>query len=172
VFLGNGKASPLRSARFSKGTLRPADDVGADELTNGLLCRYYRARVSSVEEIAALQPTAEGATDSIGSGTGAPDEPFALSFSGFLEVPQAGIHTLYLTSDDGSRLTIGDRVVVDNDGVHPAKEESGQIALEAGYHPFRLLYYQAGRGSYLRVAVQWEGTTERRSIEPWLYRPR
>jgi signal transduction histidine kinase len=35
----------------------------------------------------------------------------ALNFSGYLEVPQAGIYTFYLTSDDGAQLRVGESSV-------------------------------------------------------------
>lgn len=43
-------------------------------------------------------------------------------------------------------LYIGDRKVVDNDGSHAAVTATGRIALEAGLHPFRLLYFEDYEG--------------------------
>ena len=42
----------------------------------------------------------------------------ASAFTGWLEVPSAAVWTLHTDSDDGSRLWIGDSLVVDNDGLH------------------------------------------------------
>ena len=61
----------------------------------------------------------------------------------------------YTVSDDGTRLRIGNEEVVTNDGVHGAKEASGEIALRAGRHAITLLYFQGGGPASLDVL--WEG---------------
>ena len=40
-----------------------------------------------------------------------------------------------------------DQLVVDNDGQHAPVMKSGQIALEAGYHPIDVDFIEAGVGS-------------------------
>ena len=46
------------------------------------------------------------------------DDQFALRFEGALSIDAEGEYTFWLKSDDGSRLTIDGKVVVDNDGIH------------------------------------------------------
>jgi len=52
-------------------------------------------------------------------------------------------------SDDGSVLMIGDRRVVDNDGSHASVMATGRVALEAGLHPYTLLYFEDYEGQDL-----------------------
>ena len=47
-----------------------------------------------------------------------PEEDFGLRFRSYLAVPEDGVYTLRLTSDDGSMLRMGNRVVIDHDGPH------------------------------------------------------
>jgi hypothetical protein len=70
-------------------------------------------------------------------------------------VPADGIYTFFLTSDDGSRLSIGADVVVDHDGLHSASERSGQIILRAGRHPIMVAMFE-GSGSQV-LDVQYSG---------------
>ena len=42
-------------------------------------------------------------------------EDFGLIFSGFIKVPFDDIYTFYLSSDDGSFLTVNDSKIIDND---------------------------------------------------------
>lgn len=49
-------------------------------------------------------------------------------------------------SDDGSVLVIGDRKVVDNDGSHASVMATGRVALEAGLHPYTLMYFEDYEG--------------------------
>jgi alpha-L-fucosidase len=83
------------------------------------------------------------------------DEHFALRYTGFVKVPTDGIYTLTLKSDDGSRLWIGDELLIDHDGLHGMTPKSAQIALQAGYHPITAAYFnaQGGKGFELR----WKG---------------
>ncbi|MCF2434764.1 PA14 domain-containing protein [Streptomyces thinghirensis] len=52
-----------------------------------------------------------------------------------IEVPEDGAYTFRLTSDDGSRLTIDDRTVIDHDGLHAAGPKDGTTTLTAGHPP-------------------------------------
>jgi len=57
--------------------------------------------------------------------------------------------------NDGSKLYINGKEVINNDGGHPAIEKSGTIALKTGEYPFVLKYFQMGGGKKLRVS--WQG---------------
>ena len=60
------------------------------------------------------------------------------------------------TSNDGSRLLIGNTVVVDNDGLHSMMERSGSIGLKAGRHAITVLYFH-GDGPFEGLEVRWQG---------------
>ncbi len=60
------------------------------------------------------------------------DRNFALRFTGWFDAPADDLYTFHITSDDGSRLWIGDTLAVDNDGAHAAQTRSGRSALQAG----------------------------------------
>ncbi len=78
---------------------------------------------------------------------------FVAQLSGFLHAPTTGTYHLYLSSDDGSRLFIDDRQVVENDGIHPNTERHGEITLEAGVHPIRIEYFEASGGEALNLDI-------------------
>src|SRR6185503_6145871 len=52
----------------------------------------------------------------------------------FVRVDKAGKTTFWTQSDDGSRLVLDGKVVVDNGGDHPMTEKSGSAELTAGDH--------------------------------------
>jgi hexosaminidase len=87
---------------------------------------------------------------------------------GFLRVPRKGVYTFFLSSDDGSRLTVGSQVVVDHDGPHGMAEEAGQIALHRGWHPLEIRYFQAGGGSGLLLEMEGPGLVRREVPAHWL----
>ncbi|QDV06776.1 PA14 domain protein [Planctomycetes bacterium Poly30] len=93
-----------------------------------------------------------------------PDDRFALRFSGLIDLETAGDYTFHVASDDGSRLYIGGELLLDNGGVHPVREASGSITLEAGLHPIVLEYFEAEGGQALKVEWVRPGATEREAI--------
>ncbi|MFI7543637.1 family 16 glycoside hydrolase [Actinoplanes sp. NPDC049599] len=74
-----------------------------------------------------------------------------------LTVPAAGRYTFRLSSDDGSRLSINDAVVVDNDGLHGVESKDGAVDLTAGPHALRVEYFEGGGGQELTLAWQPPG---------------
>ena len=80
-------------------------------------------------------------------------EGVVVRLDGFFHARTAGPYTFHLTSDDGSRLTIDDRIVIDNDGVHPEVEKGATVELQAGTHPIVVDYFEAGGGEALKLDV-------------------
>ncbi len=78
-------------------------------------------------------------------------------FAGYFVAPATAIYTFYTNSDDGSRLLIGDTLVVDNDGAHGMQERSGTIGLKAGKHAIRVEYFEAGSAAGLAVSASGGG---------------
>ncbi|EGX56646.1 large, multifunctional secreted protein [Streptomyces zinciresistens K42] len=79
---------------------------------------------------------------------------FSAQVSGYLVVPSDGTYTFRLTSDDGSRLTVGEQTVIDHDGLHGAEPKDGAVQLTAGSQPFRIDYFERTGGQ--RLALAWK----------------
>jgi hexosaminidase len=169
AFLASGMSSPPSRARIRRTSLRVAEGIGDGQLESGLEYAYYETQVESIHDLSGLTPIRTGVTSDVQSEEVVRDEQFGTRFEGFLKVPESGVYSFYLTSDDGSSLIIGDETVVDNDGFHGLTEVSGQIALEAGYHPLTLLYFQAGGGKGLQLTVQAPGQEQQFDPQSWLY---
>ncbi|MBO9436727.1 hypothetical protein J7394_21165, partial [Ruegeria sp. R13_0] len=86
---------------------------------------------------------------------GGPSDNFAARYAGNLNVAQGGVYTLYLTSDDGSALYIDGQPVIDNDGLHGARELAVTLDLSEGAHAIEILYFEAQGRSTLQL--EWEG---------------
>jgi hexosaminidase len=82
-------------------------------------------------------------------------EHYGLSFEGYVRIPESDVWVFALTSDDGARLWIDGELVVDNDGLHSAEERRGASALAAGWHAFRVGYFNKTGGAEL--CIQWYG---------------
>jgi hexosaminidase len=157
AFLPNGRVSPARAARFARTTLRPSQELDTGDLTSGLRYTYHEAQISSVRGLYDSTSVRRGIADDIGLQGMERAEEFGLEFSGYIRVPASAMYTFTLTSDDGSELVIGHDIVIDNDGLHGPLKKAGMIALEAGYHPIRVRYFQAGGGLGLSLTLEGEG---------------
>ncbi|WP_372726004.1 trypsin-like peptidase domain-containing protein [Novipirellula sp.] len=135
------------------------DDEIADATEPGLTVTTYPLDPRKFNNTLEMAFRAPGPRSSVAMGLDVEavkprDEYFAVRFDGFLNVPTSGVYTFNLASDDGSRLTIGGRDRIVNDGDHPALEESCVLRLQAGLVPFRLDYFQ-GRGRRM-LNVRWQ----------------
>ncbi len=100
------------------------------------------------------------------------EKQFAMRFRGYLRVPADGVYRFSTRSDDGSRLWIGGRLVVDNDGLHSPHEESGVIALAAGLHPITVAMFEQSGGFELEVFWSGPGIARQRIPASALCRPK
>jgi hypothetical protein len=81
-------------------------------------------------------------------------ENFAVQYDGYLKIPEDGVYTFYLNSDDGALLFIDGALIVDNDGRHAPQEESGAVVLKSGYHQIKAGFFQASGGKSLDVSIE------------------
>jgi hypothetical protein len=72
-------------------------------------------------------------------------EWFAIAYTGRFWIQKPGVYRFALISDDGSRLEIDGREVIDNDGIHPATRLERGVELAGGIHEIRVEYFQGPR---------------------------
>ncbi|MBC8183780.1 PQQ-binding-like beta-propeller repeat protein [candidate division KSB1 bacterium] len=131
------------------------EDTTSGKFALGMKYNYFDGYFTSVATLDGLKPKKSGIM--LTFKLEPPDEinEFGYIYSGYLRIPKDGIYTFYLESNDGSKLFINEKEIINNDGGHSAKEESGKIALRSGKYPFVVKYFQMGGGKMLKVC--WEG---------------
>lgn len=72
-------------------------------------------------------------------------EWFALHTTTRLVVPADGSYSFKLNSDDGAKLYIDGKLVIDNDGQHAPTAKEATITLTAGEHDLSIDYFQGPR---------------------------
>jgi hypothetical protein len=122
----------------------------------GLRYQLYHCQVSNLVGLAELKPAASGVSPVLQTEelAGGRQNNYALIFEGFLRVPETGLHRLLLGSDDGSRLYLDGRLLVENDGLHPWQVVGCMARLAAGLHPVRVEYFQATGNALLKLYLQ------------------
>jgi hypothetical protein len=141
------------------GTVRAA---GAGPTRNpGVTVRVYQV-AETVDRIPGLAPdqtpnfdTLAPVVDLGADGFGGVPAPFVTRVVGELVVEQSGPVVFRLTSDDGSRLSVGGRLLIDHDGRHGVTaKESAPVQLEPGAHSLLIEHFDAGGSRALRL--EWK----------------
>ncbi len=145
----SGQSSAVVEGSYSKAELR--EPATPQTLSPGLTTRLFKGNFNAVRRIGGPSDVLY-TSDKIELPKDQPEQ-FGLIMQGFITVPEDGIYTFYTSSDDGSVLNIGNKVVVNNDGLHGAQERSGEIALKAGIHPMLIRYFEAGGGESLKAYI-------------------
>jgi hypothetical protein len=81
-------------------------------------------------------------------------EWFLLHAESELQIPKEGTYRMRLFSDDGSRLYIDDKLVIDFDGIHSASNKDGSVTLTEGRHKIVVDWYQQEAGK-LALQLLW-----------------
>ena len=149
AFAKSGRSSAPRAATFTQTTYRPADRLIV--VQQGLRYLYYEANVRSTRAFDSIPPTREAFVPRVARRGDERPERYAIRLTGYIKVPDDGLYEFALTSDDGSSMDIGDRMVVNNDGFHGDEERTGMIALRAGLHPITVRYFQGTGGASLSL---------------------
>jgi outer membrane protein OmpA-like peptidoglycan-associated protein len=69
-------------------------------------------------------------------------EWFGLIYTGVFEIGQAGVYKWRIESDDGSRLWIDGKEIINNDGGHPMQSAEAEQELGKGRHAIKVWYFQ------------------------------
>ncbi len=84
---------------------------------------------------------------------GIPKDHFSARFDTCLTVGRRKTAAFDLASDDGSRLFVDGRQIIDNWGAHGIRYKHAQLDLEPGLHHLRIEYFDGGGGAYLQFLV-------------------
>jgi alpha-L-fucosidase len=153
AFRGPRAVSGVTAATFTRVPPRPAAPLAG--VQPGLDVDIVEGEFSVLPAFAPAQIVRTTTAPAFDLSVRPRDTAFALRYRGYIRAHETGVYTFAVTSDDGSRLWIGDTLVVDNDGLHGAKPAWGSVALQAGWHPITVAMFQATGG--LELSVAWHG---------------
>lgn len=137
-------------------------------LQPGLKFDYFEPNPPNValETLATLTPKMSGLVPHVTLDF--PDRPrtdhYALRLTGSLSVPADGNYNFFLRSDDGSRLYLDGKLLINHDGLHGMDEKRARVQLKAGRVPISVTYFNATGGYGLDL--QWSGPGVSRQTIP------
>ena len=156
------KSVTLKAKAYAKGLLPSYTKMVKFSFVNpeknGLICEVYKKALTHLSAFNWTNPVQKEQVYQMSLNEFAvPGYDFALRFSGYIKIEKDGKYTFYTNSNDGSRLYIAGKLVVDNDGEHGAVMKSGDITLKSGFYPIKLLYFQSGGSKKLEVFYEGPG---------------
>ncbi len=80
---------------------------------------------------------------------------FSARWTSKINAPTDGNYTFYTRSDDGIRVWIDGKPIIDDWTQHAFKQDQGTIALSSGQHDLKVEYYEAGGEA--GVSLEWAG---------------
>ena len=152
--------SGVAEAAFTKMTPLPAVEVAG--LSSGLKCEMFEGEWNILPDFDTLRPLKSEPVANVGLHAERGAEYFGRRITGYVTIPRDDVYTFVLTSDDGSRITVGDTVVIDNDGLHGTQQKRGVIALAAGPHPIKVAYFNKTGDASLNLKFAPVGKTPER----------
>ncbi len=107
--------------------------------------KLYEGEFIKLPDFEKLRPKAVGKIFQFGlDRIDIPKYNFALQYNSFIQIDKDGKYTFYISSNDGSKLYINNKLLVDNDGEHGPKQLGSTIYLNKGRHAIRAEYFQSG----------------------------
>jgi len=134
--------SPAQYNARAQVSVKPAG-VSKDKLKAGVAYKYYEGSWDKLPDFAKLKVVKQGVSKNIDLSQRVKKDNHGLVFTGYLKVDKAGDYSFAVKSDDGSKLWIGGKLIVDHDGLHAADAKIGlTLSLKPGYYPIKLDYFE------------------------------
>lgn len=131
-----------------------------DFTSPGLTYKYYEGFWDTLPDFDNEAPVRVGSVLDFDLSPRLRNDNFAFLFEGQISITTPGTYTFFTTSDDGSKLWIDGQLVVDNDGLHPPLEASGQVTLSGGLHDITAAMFEAAGGELLEVSYAGPGISK------------
>ena len=145
----------IASASSISGMTPASPQPSAESLKSGLAVKYYGVKLNSIRQFLEWMDYEKGKDGppipmlnyQVGTGdvlTSGSNDLVGADITGFINFERTGDYTVMVHSNDGVRLTIGDKLVYEDPDVH-ADRFSDEITLEIskpGWYPVRILYFE------------------------------
>jgi predicted alpha/beta superfamily hydrolase len=141
------------TGRYDYGIpMEPSIRTGS--LTNGLQFKLFEGNWDKLPDFTKLKPYAWGVTNNFAIPGEAKKDFFGVEYEGFILIAEEGYYDIVLNSDDGSRLLIDKRLIIDNDGLHGAEKVCVyRLYLKPGYHSVQVDYFEKNGNEELNLEL-------------------
>jgi hypothetical protein len=136
-----------------------SNSASASTFVNGLYYTHTTGAFSDIDQINWNTIEYKGKVDNFTLVPRVQEDYYNFHFTGYLDINTGGSYEFQLTSDDGSRVTLDNVIVVDNDGKHGTKTITGAAqTVSAGAHFLDVKYFDYEGGQNLTVRYKGPDT--------------
>jgi len=152
-FSTSGKYDKTIRGNFKFGEALPSVPKPKKINQGGLKYSYYEGNWEKLPDFKKLTPVKTGIADSVFNINKLPSKTnFACLLEGYFEIPKDGYYYFAIISNDGSKLFLGDKLIIDNDGIHETESvKSFVLPLKKGFYPVRVEYFQKDDSSIFQL---------------------
>ncbi len=137
----------------------------------GLLGTYYKSKHFNGSSFSRVDSTLNFDWGTGAPGTSMSGNTFSVRWQGRVEAPESGAYTFHTSTDDGVRLWVNGKLLIDQWKKHEGlQEHSGRISLQAGQqYDLKLEYYENDGNAAAKLS--WSGASLPRQViaRRWLF---
>jgi len=140
---------------------------------NGLAVEYeyYEGNWNVLPDFDSLTPAASGTQKDFSLINRNKDDYFAFRFHSGLDIPKDGRYYMFVYSDDGSKIFIDGKLVINNDGARRSRFwKRARLELTAGVHEIEVQYLEK-TGRERLIIYLWERSMRFKKINEKLLKP-
>lgn len=156
---GGGTSGPGEDGDGDGGSSTGDDDGAPAPPQQGLYAEYFDAYHDLLLE--RVEATVDHVWGAEAPGPKIGKDKFSVRWTGWLTAEKSGTYTLAIDGDDGSRLWLDDKLVINDWRGHFVERHEATIALEAGKPvAVRLEYFELDLEAQLKLSWKADGLTE------------
>jgi alpha-D-xyloside xylohydrolase len=165
AFLVSPVLEPLRYTALHQDGALPASAFEAPDGTRGVLQGDYFADTTLTRRAATRKDAGVDFDWGLEAPlAGVPADQFSVRWTGRLRAPETGEYELATTADDGVRLWLDGKLLIDDWNQHAPEYHSAHVTLQAGrQYDLKLEYYDAILGA--SVKLSWTLPSEKHAAE-------
>lgn len=154
------------AGEFKVGGAFPAIAKPRNARPGGFSYSYYEGQWDSLPDFGKLKALRSGIAGKDFDVNQLPRPTnFATLMEGYIEIEKEGHYIFAMDSDDGSKLFLGDTLLIAYDGLHGnGNPRSYLVPLEKGFYPIRIEYFQQGGGANLMLQYVPPGEEQPQAI--------
>jgi predicted alpha/beta superfamily hydrolase len=134
----------IGSANFVEAQpMEPVKKPG--KIMQGIRYKAYAGTWEKLPDFSTLKPYASGTLSNFVMPDSTIKTGFGVQYTGYIKATEEGYYDLAISSNDGSRLYVNDKMLIDLDGIHNSDDmKVYRVYLKAGYHQIRVDYFNKG----------------------------
>jgi len=123
--------------------LKPVNVPSAEQKRGGISGVYYSGK--NFEKVITQKVDRKIRFRTYGSPvSGVPQDFFSVRWKGYIFFPDSGVYYVCTQSDDGVRVELGGRKIIEEWREKPLTEDCGKVRVKKGWHSITVEYFEAG----------------------------